>query len=208
MSTTCLMCAASIEVSSSKDFPMCAACYKEAHSADMSTVRKLKFTEADHIIENVYLGGEGATIDKEYLKELNIGRVLTVAAHSDHLEQFESIEYKVLDIDDSPSAEEEENLLQAWPSAIQFMEQAKSDETKEKNVLVHCVSGISRSGATVIAYLMMRHSMEYQQALTFVRGKRPCVHPNSGFQRALKRLESDINTRTKAGGKRGREQKK
>jgi predicted protein tyrosine phosphatase len=165
---------------------MCATCYAAAHDADMRTVRVLKFTRADHIIDNIYLGGEGSTIQMDYLEEIGVTRVLTVAAHSGHLEQFDGIQYKVLDIDDSPSTEEEENMLKAWPDVFEFIKSATS------NVLVHCVSGISRSGATVIAYIMAMHHKTYDEALQFVRSKRPCVHPNSGFQRALKSFEETL----------------
>ena len=50
---------------------------------------------------------------------------------------------------------------------------------------MHCISGISRSGAMVIAYLIKEKGMNYDEALEYVREKRKCVHPNSGFKRQL-----------------------
>ena len=99
----CLLCSVQVNESSSKDFPCCPQCYKIAHKADMTLARNLVFKAADHIIDNIYLGSECSTIDLEYMNSLNIKRILTVAAHCDHLKHFDQIEYKVLDVDDSPS---------------------------------------------------------------------------------------------------------
>ena len=57
----------------------------------------------------------------------------------------DQIEYLYLEIDDSPM----EDLFKHLPSVVEFIE-----KKKDTNVLVHCVSGISRSGACVIAYVM------------------------------------------------------
>jgi len=47
--------------------------------------------------------------------------------------------------------------------------------------------GKSRSAAIVIAYLMRCSSMSYDEALSFVREKRPGIKPNVGFIEQLKR---------------------
>lgn len=45
--------------------------------------------------------------------------------------------------------------------------------------------GISRSATVVAAYLTFRHGLTPDQALTYIRLRRPIVHPNSGFQDQL-----------------------
>ncbi|KAF9784945.1 protein-tyrosine phosphatase-like protein [Thelephora terrestris] len=50
---------------------------------------------------------------------------------------------------------------------------------------VHCVMGISRSATVVCAYLIAEKGMTAPAAIDFVRGKRPVVCPNVGFQRQL-----------------------
>jgi hypothetical protein len=56
-------------------------------SEEKITVRRLKFEEADHIIDNVYLGSECSAINYEYLKTNKIDRILITAAFCDkHLE--------------------------------------------------------------------------------------------------------------------------
>jgi protein-tyrosine phosphatase len=141
------------------------------YAMERATIRKLVFSEPDHIIDNVYLGPEGSAIDLEYLRSKNIDRVIVAAAYTEA--RFpQDIDYLKLDIDDSP----DEDLYRFFQTAIDFI--TKSPST---NVLVHCVSGISRSGALVIAYLMQKHSMSLDEAWAFTKARRSCVHPNSGF---------------------------
>jgi len=55
-----------------------------------------------------------------------------------------------------------------------------------ENVLVHCQQGISRSASIVIAFLMRERRLSYDVALNFLREKRKCIKPNSGFEHALR----------------------
>ncbi|KAI0311209.1 dual specificity phosphatase, partial [Amylostereum chailletii] len=49
--------------------------------------------------------------------------------------------------------------------------------------------GVSRSAAIVIAYLIRKRGMSYEAASSYVRQRRPCIKPNSGFVRCLKDWE-------------------
>ena len=162
-----------------KAFPLCDSCYSSAYEADMTIARSTTFEEADHICDNVWVGPEGSTRDVAWLRERGIDRVLTVAGHMHTMQHFESIEYMQLDIDDDPS----EQLKHHWEGrggAFDFM------RSRDTGVLVHCVSGVSRSGATAVAYCMRFHTGgDLAAAYSMVRRKRPCVSPNSGFQRQL-----------------------
>ena len=52
-------------------------------------------------------------------------------------------------------------------------------------VFVHCQHGVSRSATLVIAYLMWRQALPYEEALDHVRAARPTINPNIGFACAL-----------------------
>ncbi|KAF1996588.1 phosphatases II [Amniculicola lignicola CBS 123094] len=70
-------------------------------------------------------------------------------------------------------------------------------------VLVHCIQGISRSGAIIVACLM-RNSSSYDEALDVARQYRSAIAPNSGFAEQLrvwKRLDCSIYTMKTIGGK-------
>ena len=50
------------------------------------------------------------------------------------------------------------------------------------------MAGVSRSAAIVIAYLMSRENMTYNEAVDLVEEKRPFINPNEGFKAQLKQL--------------------
>lgn len=50
---------------------------------------------------------------------------------------------------------------------------------------VHCRNGVSRSGMLVVAYEMQKNRWTRDEALAFVRSKRPIVRPNPAFMRLL-----------------------
>jgi len=120
------------------------------------------------------------------LLEHDIYRVLTAAAHMERMKKFKGVEYLQFQIDDDPS----EDIAHLFQKAFDFI---RSD--KNTNVLVHCVSGISRSGTIVVAYCMQYLGLDYKQALDFVRSRRSVVYPNSGFQTQLQAFEKELSDR-------------
>lgn len=62
-------------------------------------------------------------------------------------------------------------------------------QRREGRVYVHCAQGVSRSGLVVTAYLMYEHGWTAEQALGFLRSKRPVVRPNPLFQQLLTEWE-------------------
>jgi hypothetical protein len=50
---------------------------------------------------------------------------------------------------------------------------------------VHCRNGVSRSGMLVVAYEMHKTNWTRDEALAFVRTKRPLARPNPAFMRRL-----------------------
>lgn len=52
-------------------------------------------------------------------------------------------------------------------------------------MLVHCYAGVSRSSSFVIAYVMNKYNMKYDDAKEKVKKHRACIHPGDGFVRQL-----------------------
>jgi hypothetical protein len=58
-----------------------------------------------------------------------------------------------------------------------------------RKTFVHCLNGVSRSGLVVTAFLMAEHSWTRDEALAFVRSKRPIARPNPAFMSLLAEWE-------------------
>ena len=52
----------------------------------------------------------------------------------------------------------------------------------DRVTFVHCRNGVSRSGLVVTAYLMHEHRWGRDEALAFLRTKRPIARPNVAFR--------------------------
>lgn len=74
---------------------------------------------------------------------------------------------------------------------VQFIE---SQLAADRVVFVHCQNGISRSGMVVAAWLMARHQWPRDQALSFLRSRRPGVRPNPAFLQLLLEWERRENS--------------
>lgn len=61
-----------------------------------------------------------------------------------------------------------------------------------RTVFVHCLAGVSRSGMVVVAYLMSKYAWTRDEALAFVRTKRPGARPNPAFMRLLGEWEQMV----------------
>ena len=57
---------------------------------------------------------------------------------------------------------------------------------------------LARSAAAVIAYLMQRDGLGYDDALAAVRAARPAARPNEGFARQLRGLEAKLRSQGRA----------
>ena len=62
-------------------------------------------------------------------------------------------------------------------------------------VYVHCRNGVSRGGMMTVAYLMHKNRWTRDEALAFVRTKRPEVRPNPAFMALLAEWEKAVKGR-------------
>mmetsp|Transcript_254 Transcript_254/g.353 ORF Transcript_254/g.353 Transcript_254/m.353 type:complete len:249 (+) Transcript_254:59-805(+) len=125
----------------------------------------------------IYVGSLAAAEDISGLTEHGVARILTMAARL-RVQLPTSIDAHLqIDIDDHPAA----NLLEKLPAALTFLDSIDP-------VLCHCASGVSRSAATVMAWLITRHGFDYDSALTATRQNRSHVDPNIGFKTQLQLL--------------------
>ena len=83
--------------------------------------------------------------------------------------------------------------LEWLESQVQFIE---SERSAGKTVYVHCAAGNSRGGMVVIAYYMKQNGCSRDEALEYVRQRRPSVKPNPAFMELLLEWEKVLKAKS------------
>ncbi|XP_042563927.1 protein phosphatase Slingshot homolog isoform X2 [Clupea harengus] len=150
--------------------------YKEFIDNEMM-VTMAQMDKPSKILDYLYLGSEWNAANFEELQKNNIGYILNVTMEIDNFfpGSFTYMNIRVYDVDAT-------NLLPHWKNTYTFINTARQ---KGQAVLVHCKMGVSRSSSTVMAFLMKHQGMALEDALAYVRERRPIVHPNDGFMQQL-----------------------
>jgi protein-tyrosine phosphatase len=159
---------------------LCELCYETNIKHLNSFNANLEYEPPNYIIDNIYLGSQKSGVDVNQLFELNIKYVLILGKGMEG--KFNQIIYKIIEIDDSL----EQSLSNYIREALDFISESQKNNSK---ILVHCVSGISRSASIVIAYMMDKYKMNYDEAFTYVKTKRPTIRPNTNFIEQLNKLQ-------------------
>jgi hypothetical protein len=63
-----------------------------------------------------------------------------------------------------------------------------------RTTYVHCLNGVNRSAALVTAYLMQEHGWGRDEALAYLRKKRPVVQPNPTLMQLLAEWEDTLKS--------------
>jgi hypothetical protein len=71
-----------------------------------------------------------------------------------------------------------------------------SQQRAGRTTYVHCRNGVSRSALVVVAYEMFKNHWSRDEALAFVRSRRPEARPNSAFMQRLLEWEAVLDGRT------------
>lgn len=135
----------------------------------------------DNIDTNLYLGNLPAVYDLTALSTYKINSILTIDTVCLHEYFFNGMRLMFIKLSDTPK----ENILEHFNDSYEFIEQGVENGA----VLVHCLQGVSRSAALVIAYIMKKYSLPFADAYKRVKRKRRIVHPNPGFIAQLKLYE-------------------
>jgi len=143
-------------------------------------------SHSSQILDWLYLGGyRNSSNLKELTVRTQIGYILNVSIECQNSFPGEFI-YKKYELEDTPAQE----IIQHFEEASEFLEEARKNS---KNVLVHCIQGMSRSASFVIAYLLSKHNMTLRQAYDHVFSKRSIIRPNPGFMSQLIKFELKVH---------------
>lgn len=146
--------------------------------------------DINKIYDNVYHSAFHAAESKEKLTELGITHILSMGEEFEEKYKGEYV-YKICSVSDDV----DKDISQFFLDGIKFMEDAIR---YGGTVLVHCAAGISRSGSMMVAYVMKRENMKFEDALNFVKQRRKKVWPNDGFVKQLKAFEEVLFPKQKS----------
>jgi hypothetical protein len=134
------------------------------------------------ITDRLYLGNAYNAIDKELLHELNIGLIVNVTKEIPNYYEYKDFQYIKIPIYDDNNASLNEYFDKTTESIILYMM-----NNLDKNVLVHCYMGSSRSTTIVVAYLL--HECNFKKKILNlideIKTNRPHINLNLTFLEEL-----------------------
>ncbi|MCP8718429.1 MAG: dual specificity protein phosphatase family protein [Asgard group archaeon] len=118
--------------------------------------------------------------------EYGITHILSIVPGPMNDSYLKDYTWKQIEVTD----EESTNLVPYFKESYEFINSAlfkdPNDKKHQGNILVHCSQGVSRSVSFIIAYLMEKYNLTFDQALHAVKRKSPDAEPNQGFMEQLK----------------------
>ncbi|RWS24023.1 dual specificity protein phosphatase 12-like protein [Leptotrombidium deliense] len=130
--------------------------------------------------DHLYISGILTVNSQQTLLQLNIKKLLTVDIKPVDAKAVE--EYMFLRANDHW----DEDLLSYFRECYEFI---KEGQISGRNVLVHCVGGVSRSVTIIISYLMHKYRWSFLKSFRYLQKKRTLIDPNYGFREQLKLFE-------------------
>ncbi|TMW67193.1 hypothetical protein Poli38472_012309 [Pythium oligandrum] len=134
------------------------------------------------VLDHVLLGGEANASNHEELVTKGVTHICNCAAHQVENRFEGEFFYITLQLRDAL----DEDLMPFFQTVTGFL---KRVELLRGRALIHCVSGISRSAALLIAYLMIDKRLVLRDAYNHVKAIRRFVQPNQAFRLQLAKYE-------------------
>ncbi|XP_071083018.1 dual specificity protein phosphatase 3-like [Haliotis cracherodii] len=147
----------------------------------------------DEVYPGIVLGDHSTARDKEDLKAMGITHVVNTCMGAKfnmidtNAEYFSDVGIQFFGFPGKDIFTY--NLSQHFDKAADFIDKALADNGK---VYIHCMQGVSRSGSTVLAFLMLKRDMPLKEAVKLVRAKRE-IFPNDGFLKQLCELNRKLH---------------
>jgi len=170
-------------------------------SHDIMKALEANASEASMVLEHgagkIYLGGFVAAMNEDFLTQKKINLVVNTAKGLEG--QFPKFARKVSEF--YPRKEircvqlnwvDSEDQVVGFEELMDTIQVMESTLTNGNSILVHCAQGRSRSSTVVVAYMMWKNSVSYEDAICEVQKKRAMAQPNPGFQTQLQAFQERL----------------
>lgn len=143
------------------------------------------YTDADFIVNRLYLGNVCAAHNKSWLDEHHITLVISVAREwpsytCSLVGNITQVNYAL----DDTVLENEDKVIATLRHSTHIIKTHL--EKNDGNILIHCNMGISRSTTVLIHYLQYKWpDKSFQRLLGIVKARRPVAKPNNLFSHIL-----------------------
>jgi len=145
--------------------------------------------EMNQIIPYLYLTSYFVANNEQELANNNIYNILAVISTDVKRKNTpQHITYMHLPLDDTGSAD----IKSLFSISNDFIDNSRK---QKKNVVVHCMAGVSRSPSIIMAYLIAKEGFSLPQAFEHIRKRREIIQPNYGFMRQLMEYEQQLTGR-------------
>lgn len=142
------------------------------------------------IIDNIYLSNLQDALNSGLIIKNKINIVIRLSEDDMHplVEYYENMTPSINNID-YYNYVLEDNCLYA-NEIIQYSKEILNliGLNSDKNILIHCNEGQSRSVSVIIYYLMKKHNYTFDDALEYIQNIKTDAKPNSAFQKKLRNL--------------------
>lgn len=139
---------------------------------------------SDLIIDNIYLGNYIDSSSEEFIKRANINVIINCTKDSLFYFNEQEVKYKYrIPVDDD---RQENSLIIMFRYLSNIIDIIRFHVTRGDHIYIHCHAGMQRSACVVAAYLIRQYKMTPQEAVSFIRNKRPIAFtPFINFQKSL-----------------------
>jgi protein-tyrosine phosphatase len=148
--------------------------------------------DISYVVDRVYLGTYRGSLDRKALLDTGISHIVQAIEVEENPYGSDFV-YLNVNVSDT----KEEDLEQYFDVVADFVQNALR-ESETNKVFLHCGSGISRSAALIIAYLMkyeQKFNHSFRRAYDYLKKMRIQVKPNRGFKQQLQSYEVKLNSK-------------
>lgn len=148
---------------------------------------------ADEIVPGLWLGNRIAAADTAFLQEKKIKTVFNCTKDLP-FEKSVLRQYRV-PVDDNLQEPEIRNLeLWSYEIVYKISSELRRAQKEDEAVLVHCAAGMQRSAASVAMFLIATQNMTTDQAIAFIKARRPIAfHHSANFEKSMRGFELTFN---------------